>query len=493
MVVNGTCALRACDVPHCSIQICVNISHGACSLNFATSEDRIMLLRIGGPHPQTVFFAPGNASSGTGGWRAPFRTVLDRRGGSRERHLPKISNDGQQWHALFRLCEPGTYTASVLLTMERPWDDKWYARCPIHHNASRATILRRHVWRHQSSASHSRHACTGLWHWRRHTSDGTQDEELSNQESAYRNLGVVALAPHPWRQSLHVRFRGLHFNHGKSMHWLKIIQRAAQRVPLCLAGDSHTRGLTNRLIALGDPTGQACDLLEAQKTKATCVSESFVNFKTLYPVQLHRLLEMVGANNKSELANCAALVVNVGQWSASYAGGMPWAVERYGATLEPVLRSLQRFGAANGVRVAWLSTSPYPLNSGNGAFFHAKHFARSASGLDNGLEQRYRKKLAHTTCPPGDWRFPHVLSGYNQQAAAVAAKYNVTFIDTWRINFDLFDLSYDNMHYYDPVALHVAMEVLYWLARDDRRSQPPSGETRSIRAARGPGYRSEGL
>ena len=63
---------------------------GAVVVNATDTTEWSVLLRIGGPHPQTNFFRRGHES----------RTW---------------------WTATFRVCEPGIYTTSVMAIMSFPW------------------------------------------------------------------------------------------------------------------------------------------------------------------------------------------------------------------------------------------------------------------------------------------------------------------------------------------------------------------------------------
>ena len=114
-------------------RICHNGTHGAVHLSFADTNERAMLLRIGGPHPQTQLFERGGNCS---------------------------------WMAGFRLCESGNYTAFVLLvTMPRP---DLRRPCPIFHTPG-GTLLRNRFYEWQLSearaAPEPASCAAGLWRW----------------------------------------------------------------------------------------------------------------------------------------------------------------------------------------------------------------------------------------------------------------------------------------------------------------------------------------
>ena len=76
--------------PAQSAQLCVAGSTGTVRLTFADGLERAILLRVGGPHPQTVPFV--QSSRALTAWEAPFR-----------------------------LCAPGSYTVHVRHYMDDPW------------------------------------------------------------------------------------------------------------------------------------------------------------------------------------------------------------------------------------------------------------------------------------------------------------------------------------------------------------------------------------
>ena len=168
-------------------RVCHNDTHGAVFLAFAqqTSEDqqrsatteepeRVILLRVGGPHPQTTRFRR-------------LRMVLD------------VAGRGQTaWVASFRLCDAGAYMASIRMVVRNnvtllnnvtqmwSWNNE---ACAMHHLLNESVLVDAHTFHDRAFAS--THCADGLWHW--HT--GPEPLPLS---SSYRSEEIAAeLAAHP--------------------------------------------------------------------------------------------------------------------------------------------------------------------------------------------------------------------------------------------------------------------------------------------------------
>ncbi len=71
-------------------------------------------------------------------------------------------------------------------------------------------------------------------------------------------------------------------------------------------------------------------------------------------------------------------------------------------------------------------------------------------------------------CPPVDWRFPHIIAGYNEIAYQMVESSHgqLDYLDLFSIAFHLFDDSFDGAHYQGAVgkalAKRVEAHVLEW-------------------------------
>ena len=143
-----------------------------------------------------------------------------------------------------------------------------------------------------------------------------------------------------------------------------------------------------------------------------------------------------------------------------YGQGGPWDLATYEATVEKLAGWAHAFARARpGVRVAWLSTNPMPLNGG----------ARSRSNrrlCEPFCPFSTKVWVDMTHCPPTDWRLPHLIAAYNRVAARVVRRLNVTYLNLWQPFFDLQELSHDTVHYLDPTGRAAALCALQWIAGD---------------------------
>lgn len=132
---------------------------------------------------------------------------------------------------------------------------------------------------------------------------------------------------------------------------------------------------------------------------------------------------------RSSLRTCGAIIMNVGQWPCSNRVPTPWKVGRYEAELNRLLLNARMLVADTGARLLFVATNPSPL----------------------------RRDML--TCPPTDWRFPHIIQEYNVIARAAAQRWNFTFVDTSQMAFQLLDLSFDGAHYDDPIGRAMAIKL----------------------------------
>ena len=118
---------------------------------------------------------------------------------------------------------------------------------------------------------------------------------------------------------------------------------------------------------------------------------------------------------------------------------IPWRVEKYQRGIESVFQILlsAKMQHRQLLKVSWASTNPFPFS------------------LKSGLMR----------CPATDWRIPPLLSAHNKIAAIECWKTNntITYFDTFKVAFPLFDLSYDSAHHQGPVGVALASMLAYSL------------------------------
>ena len=142
-----------------SAKVCVTGVDGKVHISFPEDIERSILLRVGGPHPQTVLF---------------------------EQHGAGV------FVALFKLCEAGEYTLHVRRLVDNPWEvsplpsmgnrSSWTS-CAIFDE--RAILVQRHTLRFNGA---KKPCLLGLWHY-----SGVNDTlHLAARDEA---LGEIRLAP----------------------------------------------------------------------------------------------------------------------------------------------------------------------------------------------------------------------------------------------------------------------------------------------------------
>ena len=237
---------------------------GFAAVLFEDARERAILLRIGGPHPQTAIFQAAG---------------------------PRL------WLANFSMCDRGNYTAHVRLVMVDPWATgaKAWSSCAIHHTAQAALVPQFNFRPDRGPAQGCTSSC--LWSWRRKAvwqfpnPTPSYVLPLSAGEALHSLRNISTTAPHPWAKELPLRFSALEYPVGdvavKSRQWPRLAAAIAARgtLPLCLVGDSHLRTLANRLIQLLDPWKRLCDPLSAQETHAACESADVLYFGDTFGVK----------------------------------------------------------------------------------------------------------------------------------------------------------------------------------------------------------------
>lgn len=404
--------------------------------------DPWLVLRVAGPHPQTVLFHRSAAAEPL--WRAHFRT-----------------------------CSKGLYVLHVRALMQRPWRswvDKWSyhaGETPCAGTWLNGTLLQRHeMWVNSHKSTHGDTLCsTGMWYW-----------STDDPGSSYGHLlEEIHPAPYPNSTELRSMFRALQFSDSASMPrelasppLVASLPPPASQLKVCLIGDSQQRTLLDGIVQLmkaadvgsgcgcEPPPSVACPKAlggAPSCSRPLCPSHNISALYTRSNFGRELLAEHVQDNLGKK---CAVLLANTGHWWSSAkrkptAPYEPRTPRSYGSEIASQMISLRNISRRWGTPVAWVASNPYPVNAGGPAF-----------------SARISKPYNMATCLTGERRFLQVLDGYNYEARRAAAEQNVDYIDTWEIALSLFDLSGDHAHYAwgdSPVARPQAARALNWIIR----------------------------
>ena len=112
------------------LHLCRNATHGLLVAEYSNATERVALLRMGGPHPQTAIFQRSAAGQPPAGTRP-------------------------RWVAPFRTCTPGTYTVHVLFVTLDPWGQGqmgFMRQCNIHHTPEAVLMRNASAFKRASSA-----------------------------------------------------------------------------------------------------------------------------------------------------------------------------------------------------------------------------------------------------------------------------------------------------------------------------------------------------
>ena len=404
-----------------SARVCRNLTHGQLIADYSNATERVVLLRVGGPHPQTVIFE---------------RAVAAR----------------SQWIAPFRTCTPGTYTLHVLFLTLDPWGQGelgFEKRCNIHHTPEAVLVRNMSFWTAGAQLRDARARCQGcLWSW----NDPTHDWEARALFSHFAPM------PHPYRFEMARRFRELRWTEPAiAPSETRSFSTPADRLPLCLVGDSHMRNLANMLVA---SNRSDCDVVVMQSTKSVCNSSTKMvrHFRANEPSGALKLMK--GYANMSKLRGCKAIIASFGQWQISDERAMhslpPYSPARYATKLRPVLNSLRKLGETLRVPVAWMPINPMPLTKGLLSNF-------DEAGKRVKLPTFVKRGSKTVLCPPTHWIMPHIARALNAAAQKAAAAAGVAVLDTWHMILPLIDTSFDGQHYGTPAVTPVTWMIKTWL------------------------------
>merc|ERR1740124_915015 len=422
-----------------SLLLCRNLTHGQLIAEYSNATERVVLLRVGGPHPQTMIFE--RAAAARSQWIAPFRT-----------------------------CTPGTYTLHALFLTLDPWGKGelgFQKQCHIHYKSEAVLVHNESFWTAGEARDERARCQRCLWSWNDHPHDW----------EARALFSTFAPMPHPYRFEMAHRFRELRWTEPAIAPRVETrsFNAPIDRLPLCLVGDSHMRNLANMLLAWSRID---CDVVLMQSTKSVCNNSATT-------VRFFRANEVAGAlkvmkhkgghANTSKLHRCKAIIASFGQWQISDERALhflpPYSPVRYARKLRPVLDLLQKLGERLSIPVAWMPINAMPLTKG---LLHRHSALRDEAGKPVVLPTFVKRGSKTVLCPPTHWVMPHIARALNVAAQKVASAAGVVFFDTWHIMFPLIDTAFDGAHYGEPAVTPVTWMIMAWLQQQGRnRIQSP--------------------
>lgn len=217
----------------------------------------------------------------------------------------------------------------------------------------------------------------------------------------------------PWKSELAFRLKFSKASNEKSPEEARGCLREKT---ICFFGDSHTRHLFDAMNKLINASSEAaCD-----KQSNLCHGE----------VGMYVVMHYPSAFPDLNLSSCTHLIYNYGQWPAAHTDEPVWSIERYERETRHFFDNTLAT-IAQEKKVFWMSSNPFPLTL-----------------------------AVVLSCPPTDWRFPHILKEYNTVAAVLARERGIEVIDHFDMMFHLVDASYDAAHYTEPSGSALARLVL---------------------------------
>ena len=316
-------------------------------------------------------------------------------------------NDSESaWVARYNSCFEGSYSGAVYIYMHSIPDAEAVLRSEAClHQLFSVPFLFSWVERAPSAEN-----CSSLWRWAERT-----PEDLTGELSLFSAC--------PPREDYVEAFGALQ-TLIPAIDWAAQEQqrRANKSTLICLFGDSQIRNLMNSITAQIDP--QACDPVELQLGRASC------NYPGFYYGNFHFFLydNDWTTEHENRLGDCSHAFINYGQWPGSWGAKTPWSTSKY---REFITQFSQRLSELKlmfpDVQFYFLSTNYHSFSPGM------------------------------KTCPATDFRFPHIIDSYNDEAREVFSANNIArFIDTTRVIRPLFDLSFDCAHYQGAVGVALA-------------------------------------
>jgi hypothetical protein len=337
-------------------------------------------------------------------------TVLFKKTHSRVNHDDQTKNTSI-WVAKYSLCKAGDYTGAVHVYLQdsdtSPHADEQFLQgssCINSNGLDSPAIFR---WT-QNAVSR---ACSGVWFWK-----GSLSSPDLHELAVYRS---------PVRPDYTTAYSALEC----SLSQGALPANWTSKTVICMYGDSQIRNLHNSLCGMLFPD--------------TCLPDFVQRFKGLCQAPPHALSIRYGSlnypnewvySNEITSLGCTHVFVNVGHHPAAHCTVPPWGMQNYRLAIEPLLAALVALKQSMPhIQIAWVDTNPCTF---------IPHWQRQ--------------------CPAQDWRVPHILHGYNQVARQQVALTNgsISYFETFRAAFALFDLSFDLSHYQGPVGNALARLLL---------------------------------
>ena len=142
--------------------------------------------------------------------------------------------------------------------------------------------------------------------------------------------------------------------------------------------------------------------------------------------------------------SCSTLIVNVGQWFASFRGSnqldLAHTLLTYMIRLREVAVRMQIAHAA-GVEVIWMTTNGHAITM-----------------------HQHARDISHFR----DWRTDPVLLLLNRIANSIMTSAGIPIFDTWSMTAPVFDLSYDGAHYKGDIGYEIGLALLNYLCKNHR-------------------------
>lgn len=191
---------------------------------------------------------------------------------------------------------------------------------------------------------------------------------------------------------------------------------------VCIVGDSHARHTFNSLVQIIEGTTQDSASTQFDRQPERTVYGTYIS-------------DPYGDLLAYDTA-CSTLVVNIGQWFASWKHGRDFDLAHLLLTYMVKLRqvaSRMKAAQAAGVEVIWMTTNAHAIT----------------------LHQHAPDPVVLR-----DRRTDPVLLLLNRIADSIMSAAGIPIFDTWSMTAPVFDLSYDGAHYKGDVGYSIGLALL---------------------------------